>query len=279
MSLQGKLAEFAVDRHPDQAVAVLELLDPEVAGDYLKSAPIASAAAVVQRLSPHHKTFVLERLEPERISKIVALVSTEVAVRMLRPINDALRNEVLKILDPKKTHAIGLMLGFKDGTAGALMDPDALALPQELSAKDALQRVRKQPESSRYNLYVVDQGQRLIGALNLRELLVAPSRTPLSEIMTKQPFRVLATADRALMIAHLGWKHVHSLPVVDSDDAFLGVIRYRTLREVEAELHDANRADSDTGAALSQVIVAAAGGVLDALGGSGKDLRGTNRGT
>lgn len=278
MSLERKLAEFAVEKHPSQAVAVLERLDPENTGEYLESTSIANAAAVVQRLTPQHRTFALECLKPDRISKIVATVSTEVAVRMLRPLNHVLRNEILKVLGPKKSRVMSLMLEFKDGTAGALMDPDALALPQDLSAKEALQWVRKQPESSRYNLYVVDQDQRLIGALNLRELLVVSSGTLLSEIMTKQPFRVLATADRALMVAHIGWKHVHSLPVVDIDDAFLGVIRYRTLRQIEAELHDAQHRDADTGAALSQVIVAAAGGVLDALGGSSKYHQGATRG-
>jgi Mg/Co/Ni transporter MgtE len=128
--------------------------------------------------------------------------------------------------------------------------------------------VRKTAELARYNLYVVDQGGRLVGALNLRELLLARSRTLLSDLMVRDPHRVQGKADRATVLTHPGWKEVHALPVVDADETYLGAIRYRTLRELEEELLAPRDRDMDTGAAFGQVIAAVAEGVLDALGGA-----------
>ncbi len=278
MSLQSTLAEYAIGNHPGRAATVLERLDAGASVELLGRGPVSNAVGIVQRLSPQHATLIISGMKPERAAQLLELMPIDAAVRLLRRIDEPLQGKLIDLFDPKKVRAIRLLLGFREGTAGALMDPDALALPQDLSARDALQRIRKQADATRYNLYVVDQEQRLTGAFNLRELLSAPGRTPLFDLMVRDPYRITATTDRISMLSNPGWKRAHSLPVVDADDAYLGAIRYRTLREVEDELLSARRDDADTGAAFGQVIAAAAGGVLDALGGAADTNRGRKDG-
>jgi magnesium transporter len=145
------------------------------------------------------------------------------------------------------------------------MDPEVLALPLDLTAGEALARVREQPEQARYNLYVVDGEQRLVGALNLRELLVADPSDRLADLMASEPLRLVATADRALVVSHPGWRRVHALPVVDEDDRYLGALRYHTLRELEEELLRGRHEDRSTADALGDLFAAGAAGLLEAL--------------
>jgi len=270
MTLVQELARHALARHPDRATMVLEKLDETEVVRLLERSRPTGAAAIVERLSPHYTAAVLSGLSPERAAQILDALPVVSATRVMRRTDHELREALLARIDPKRARTIRTALRFRQGSAGALMDPDVLALPPELSTREALQRVRKTPELARYNLYVVDQTDRLVGALNLRELLLARGRLQLADLMTREPHRVVATADRASLLAHPGWKEVHALPVVDEADVFLGVIRYRVFRQLEEEVRAARSDDVDTSAALGQVIAVGAWGLLDAFSGAAK---------
>jgi len=268
MTLVRRLAEHVLENHPGRAATALERLGEEEAVGCLASGSLESAASILRRLSPQYVEAVLRGVDPKRVARMLEKLPNDARSRIVRRAEDATRASILEQLPQRASRSIRTVLEFPEGSAGALMDPEVMALPQELNAREALQRVRKAPENSRYNVYVVDQEQRLVGAINLRELLIARSRFPLSDLMIRDPHRLPAHADRATVIAHPGWKEVHALPVVDGSDAYLGAIRYRVLRRLEEDLLTPPGNDMDTGAAFGQVISAGVIGVLDALSGS-----------
>lgn len=274
MSLIGRLADQVLEKHPDRAASVLERQGASETTRLLGRSRASVAAQIMRRLSPQFGAAVLHQLEPRAAARILEAMPLESAARALRRLEERARTEIGRELEPKRSRSLSTLLDFPERSAGALMDPEVLALPQDLLAKEALERVRAAPEQSRYNLYVVDPSQRLVGALTLRELLLARPRSSLSTIMVRDPYRVGASDDRATVMSHPGWKEVHSLPVVDDGGAYLGVIRYRTLREIEEELLAPRSRDEDASAAFARLISAGAGGLLDALAGA----PGTSRG-
>jgi magnesium transporter len=211
---------------------------------------------------------VLEGLRLDRAVELVKAMELDVASRLIRPLGEQRRIAILERLPPKDTRALGALLRFAEKTAGSLMDPNVMALPEDLTAKEALARVREQPDAARYNLYVTDRDQKLVGALNLRELFLARPQTRLSELMIRDPLYLDANDDRAAVIGHAGWKEVHSLPVVDSRTCYLGAVRYRTLRSLEQVLRGAKEEDGSATEALGELFAAGASGLLDAMTGA-----------
>lgn len=269
MSLVRRMAQHALEAHPDQTATVLERSGDAESLALLGSARLDAAAAVMQRFSPLHAAAMLAGLPAERAAKILEEMSVDAAARLVRRGSPAVREAILAAMPRARAESIARVLRFPEGTAGALMDPDVLALPAEFTAREALQRVRQDADQARYNLYVVDDEQRLTGALNLRELLLAKPSATLGSLMKRDPHRIVALADRASVVAHPGWKVVHSLPVVDESGAFLGAIRYGVLRRLERDLASGRRGDVDSGVALGELLAAAARGVFDAVSGSG----------
>jgi magnesium transporter len=267
MTLVRQLSENLIEVHPQQAAAVLERMGVDETARLLERSRPASGVALVSRLSPQFAAAALSKLDIQRCAKILDALDHDLAARLLRRLGADLQAELLERISPKHARSIGALLRFPENTAGALMDPEALALPQDFTAREALKRIRETPQHARYNVYVVDGEQRLVGVLNLRELLLAQARAPLSAIMVRDPQRLPATADRAAILAHPGWKDVHSLPVIDQEGSYLGAIRYRALRELEAELFSTRSADEDASHALGQLFAAGAGALLDALSG------------
>lgn len=268
MTLVSRLGEELTRNHPERAAAVLERLGAAESIRVLSKGDPAEAAEVLRRMILPTAVAALEGLALDRAVELVKALELDVASRLIRPLDERRRIAILERVPPRETRALGALLRFPENTAGSLMDPHVMALPEDLTAKEALARVRDEPDSARYNLYVTDRDQKLVGAMNLRELFLARPQERLSELMVRDPLYLDANDDRSSVIGHPGWKEVHSLPVVDSRRCFLGVVRYRTLRSLEHELLGAKEADGNATEALGELFAAGASGLLDALTGA-----------
>jgi magnesium transporter len=265
MSLERRLADELVRKHPDRAAGALERLGVEEATQLLSRVAPSGAAAVLQRMSPQLAAAALDASDGKRVAEVLEALPLDVASRLSRRLSPERQAEVLEKVGARLARALRSLSRFPEGSAGALMDPNVLALPEDLTAKEALDLIREAPENARYNVYVVDREQRLVGVVNLREILIARPRSRLADFMVRQPQQLDGRADRSVVIGHPGWREVHSLPVVDEQGGYLGAIRYRTLRELEDELLGGKAEDVNVREALGQLFAAGAGGLLDAL--------------
>ena len=267
MSLESKIARELVRAHPERAAMVLDRRRPEEIAQLIEALPPAIAAPMFARLSPYTGTAVFERLPAGPAAAVARELELDVAARLLRRVAEGRRAELFEILPADLVRTLQTLLRFPENSAGALMDPGVLALPEDITVRDALARVRESAEHARYNVYVVDRSQVLVGVINLRELHLARPQAALEEVMVKQPVRLDAHADRSRVVAHPGWREVHSIPVVDGGGCYLGAIRYRTLRQLEEELLGGAGADADAADALGDLFSTGAAAVIDALTG------------
>lgn len=264
MAIERELANRILELHPARAAAVLERLPVEEVQRLLEALPARRGATVLRHLASAATTAVLTRLSPARAGDLLASLDPGEGALLLRRLDEPARDSILAAMPEAPARSIGSLLRFPQSSAGGLADPNALALPEDLTADEALEAVRRSAEHARYNLYVVDRAQRLVGVLNLRELLMTPGETRLGDAMQPSPHRLRADADLGTVIHHPGWLAVHALPVVDDRGVYVGVIRYKTLRALERR--DADRiGEVEAAHALGELFATAAGGLLDAL--------------
>jgi magnesium transporter len=267
MSLASRLAGELLRLHPERAARALERVERTQAACLLEAAEPEIAGPVLEHMTPHDGAATLAAIESGAAARVVGVMSLDVASRLARRLDDEPRARLLAGVPARLRASLDSLLRFPEHTAGALLDPEVLALPADVNAAEALERIRAEPEHARYNVYVVDRDQRLVGVVNLRELLLARPPDLLADLMVRQPLHLAALASRADVLAHPGWKEVHALPVVDEQGAYLGAIRYRTLRRLEEELLERPGEDGDATAALGQLFATAATGLLEALTG------------
>jgi magnesium transporter len=265
VSLESRLAREFVRRHPTRSAGVLERLGAEEAAGMLSRCSAHEAAAVLRRMSPQVAAAALADLGEAKAADILETLPLDVAARLARRVDPELLAAGLERMDPRTGRSLRSLLRFAEDSAGALMDPNVLALPEDATAGEALDRIRSEPENARYNVYVVDRSQHLVGVVNLREILLARPRERLADFMVRNPKRLDANADRAAVVAHPGWREAHALPVVDSEGCYLGAIRYKILRALEEEFLGGEPQDADVREALGRLFATGAGGLLDAL--------------
>jgi magnesium transporter len=265
MDIETRIAGDLLRAHPIDAAQALERLPAREVGALLEKVETEIGGGILRRMTPLLAGAVLSELDAEKAPEIVARLPVEVAALSLRVMDPSLREKILAALPGPRSRALASLLRFPDGTAGSLMDPEVLALPQDLTAREALARVREAAGSARYNLYIVDRDQTLVGVINLHELLMARPGDRLSSLMQTTVHRLSARADRHAIVSNPGWREVHALPVVDERGVYLGAIRYRTLRAVEEQLRGTRTEEGVTARALGGLLRAGAAAMLEAV--------------
>lgn len=232
MTIVESLLEAYAIGHPADAAQVFEAArDGDETSDLWDRLSTEARAAVVPHLGHPAAARLLSRISVEEAARALAPLAGDAAAPVIRAMAPEHRTAVLAEMGAGAV-PLRRLLAYADRTAGALMDPLVPAYARDLTAAEALERVRRSGAQATSYLYVVDPDGQLLGVLSLRELLHADPGKPLHAIMTPRPVALVATASWETVLAHPGWERAHALPVVDRG-RYVGALRYRTLRALE----------------------------------------------
>ena len=136
------------------------------------------------------------------------------------------------------------------------MDPEVLTAFEQEPVRQVLARLQRNPAHALYYLYVVADNQRLVGVVNMRELIGARPDALLASVCTRHVASIAASATRQTVVGHPAWGSVHALPVVDEAGQFVGVLRYETVRALERRQASDSLASSglQTASALGELF-------------------------
>jgi len=129
-------------------------------------------------------------------------------------------------MDAEDAGDIKELLEHEEDTAGGLMNNWFLTIPQTFTAGEAFEEVRKNAHEIEmvYYVYVLDDAQRLVGVVSLRELLISPSETPIPEIMVDYVKSVTADAEPEEVLEIIAKYNLIAVPVLDDQEKVLGIV-------------------------------------------------------
>ena len=226
------------------AIKLLEALRPADQADLVEELDAPDQVALLTRLSPPESADVLEEMEDEDAAGVAELLPSEQLADILDEMEIDEAADVLGDLPQEKVTETLLemdepddvitLMRYPDDTAGGLMTRAVITLRLDWTAEQALAELRRVgPESeSTYYLFVVDEVDRLLGVIGLRDLVTAPVDTPIAERTATDVVSVLVTTDQEECARTLSRYGYMALPVVDEIGRFLGVITADDLIEV-----------------------------------------------
>lgn len=199
---------------PEQRTAVFASLDNEVAADTLQELSPDAQASIISQLDDARASDILEAMEPDEAADLLADLPVDRAKELL---NQMERDEAGDVQE---------LLRYPEDTAGGLMTTEFVALPHHLTAAQAIERLRElEPDAQTiYYVYVVDQGERLLGVLSLRDLIVAKPERSIAELMIKKVVSVLLEAKPPEVATLISKYNLLALPVVDHAHRLRGIV-------------------------------------------------------
>jgi magnesium transporter len=129
-------------------------------------------------------------------------------------------------MEQEEAGDVETLLGYDEHTAGGLMTTQFVALPDNLSAAAAIERLRELAPDAQtiYYVYVVDEQGRLKGVLSLRDLIVAKPERPIAELMIRKLVSVHHAAKPREVAALISKYNLLAVPVVDRARRLLGIV-------------------------------------------------------
>jgi magnesium transporter len=233
MTLEQRLAHAFLDEHPSEAAQALERITSERRAAVLRAAPAESARALGHIVSSAAAES-LALLTDAEAALVLDALPLATAIVLLRRMPEA-AERLVRGLPKEKQEWLRRALRYPDGTAGAVMDPAVLVLPDDISVAEARVRLRRQASQLLYYLFVVDRSGRLVGVLDIPELMRARTRSPIRAVMHERVEHLPAWTPATAVRVHPGWRRFHAMPVTDEEGRLVGAIRYQTLRRLEQE--------------------------------------------
>ncbi len=219
----------------------LEERSPEETLERLEELPSELAVEVLEHMDPERASELLERLEDAEAARLLGEMWPDNAVDVLEELPAERRRDVLERMAPAEAAPIRRLIAYPHDTAGGLMSPDVVALPEDLTVEEAIERLREMADEAEtlYYAYVVDEDRRLRGVLSMRDLILSSPRTPIREVLRRDVVKVPVDADAEEVARIFDRYHFLALPVVDSEDRLLGIVTFDdvidAIREEETE--------------------------------------------
>jgi len=255
VELETRLLEAFVTVHPTPAARALELMPTSDAAEVMTELATDVLASVLPSVAPVSAANTLQLVPIHTAVDVLSATRRDVGAAILRAMGPAPRSAIMESLSNEAGRALRSLLRYAEGSAGALLDPQVLPVPETSSVAEALERLRKDPSRTSYYVYVVTDDQKLVGVTNLRELMAARPEQHLRLVAVRQVASLPAGASSKAIVAHPAWARFHALPVVEADGRFLGVIRYEVMRQLERRLVETQLEDHGvrTAAALGEL--------------------------
>ncbi|MDQ3097052.1 MAG: CBS domain-containing protein [Chloroflexota bacterium] len=208
------IADIVEDMSADERRAVFEQLDVE------------TAAETLAEIDPEMQVEIVGDLDEERAADILEEMAPDEAADLLQDLSAEQREELVDLMEKEEGADVEELLSHSENSAGGIMTTDFVALPRELSAAAAIDRLREMkpdPELA-YYLYVIDAEGRLDGVVSLRDLVVASPEELLVSIMDPHILKVEVTTPKEDVASLIAKYDLLAVPVVDAQQKLLGIV-------------------------------------------------------
>lgn len=204
----------------------ISLLEPETAAELIEEAPSELALTMIQDLDTAVAARIMEELHSDTQADIV---------KELKPEDS---EAILSAMEAEYAESVRMLAQYEPDTAGGLMELEVFKFHVDETVGAVLKRMIEADESfERFrgqHPYIVDETERLIGVVSLRDMLRNRRSQPLAEIL-HEPISVLPQTNQRELAEIFHDNPFLGIPVVDEQGILLGVVSRQELAEAELE--------------------------------------------
>ncbi|WP_355660599.1 magnesium transporter [Halomonas salifodinae] len=250
----------------EQKSVLLAALEQEDAGTLDEALPELRAADIGEILEdiaeeeqgPARFQALMERLPIERRANVLGYLPAELQLAWAAQIgDDALllvleemssderadlfnlfdedrREGLLRRMAKQEREELKRLASYEEGTAGAIMTSDYVAIPSGMTVSQALMRVRQTAPDAEtvYQLYIVEPDGRLAGTLSLRQLMVARPGARVDDLMIKDVISAPVDEEQEEVARLVARYDLLAIPVIDAEERLVGIVTHDDAMDV-----------------------------------------------
>ncbi len=210
---------------PDERFFIFKLLEPDEAGD------------VLVEIEPPVQRRILDGLDNRLVSEILQEVDSDEAADIIGNLPDERAKDVIEKVGEELSEELERLLQYGKDTAGGIMALEFVSILKDATVGDAITTVREKRKEveNLYHVWIVDNLERLVGVVSLKDLVIEAPDRKISEIMNPEVISVDVHKDQE-EVAHMFKRYdLVNMPVIDENHRLVGRITHDDIIDVIEE--------------------------------------------
>lgn len=237
-----EISEYYEEMQPADFVEEVDDLDDEDLQKLPKFLNTEQLTEIMEEADDDTRQRISEHLDDDTLLAMFEDMSKDDIVDILGEMEIAHQKRLLNRMKSGDRRIIHTLLQYPDDSAGGIMTTEYIALREDRTCAQALDTIRDIGPKTEVieTIYVTDEERlkKLVGTVDLRDLLSSPRNTKLSEIMDDQVVSVEPEVDQEEVAQVVSKYDLQAIPVVSSKGSILGIITVDDIIDVINEEHD-----------------------------------------
>jgi CBS domain-containing protein/sporulation protein YlmC with PRC-barrel domain len=212
--------------HPSDLADIIEELDRNTQIAIFSSLDQEKAADVLEELEPDVQKTMIQNMSLSSAADLLEKMPADEAADLLDELSDDQVEALLAEMEIEASTEVRELMEYPDNSVGSVMSTDFVHFNEEDTVAHVIKELREQkpdPEAI-YYIYVVNSGEKLLGTVSLRDIIVSDPKSKLKEIMSEDVIYVYDTDKIASINEIISKYSLLAVPVVDEDDVLSGVV-------------------------------------------------------
>jgi len=232
-----ELSDKLADTHPADLAAAFAEFSPAHQWLLLKQYSVPRQAEIFVYLPLEQQVELALSISRKQITPLIRQMSSDERADLFNKFSVEQKQALLPALAQAERDDILSLSAYSEGSAGAIMSSDYAMLSPQLTASEAIEVLRHEAPDKEtiYLSYVVDQQRRLIGALSLRELILAPASHRIDDVMKHDPIQVQVDTPQEEVAARIARYDLLAIPVVNDQGQLVGIVTHDDAMDVATQ--------------------------------------------
>ncbi|SCH37927.1 Magnesium transporter mgtE [uncultured Clostridium sp.] len=232
-----ELRELLEEYHIIDIFDIMEYLDENMKVKLFEVLPIDMSASILEECDVEFFKTILSKIDIDHRKNILELMSLDDMADILSQLEEEEREGVMELLSQEDADDVKELLIYEEESAGGIMTTGYIEVNKDMTAKDAIEHLRKNALDAEtiYYIYVVDNEERLVGVISLRELITARNSNIVEELMSENIISVYVDEDREEAVRLVSKYNLVAIPVIDRQKRLKGIITVDDIIDVMEE--------------------------------------------
>lgn len=238
---QDKVMKYIEGIHPVDILDVLRMYEDD-RKDILNRLSEKSIASIIDEAEVEEKYEILMEFTENKQKNIIEEMSSDELTDLLGILNQEQANKILSKMTEEDARRTRQLLSYEPDTAAGIMATEFVSIKGDMTVEDTLKYLQGKEDDVEniYDLYVIDEIDRLKGVVSLKEVVTSKFDTKISEIIHTKVDGIPFDLDQE-EVGHRFEKYGYlTMPVVDSYNRLLGIV---TVDDVMQILRDESTED------------------------------------
>ena len=221
------ISSMVSDLAPADLAELFNQLTVPEAATVVTMLPVQRTIEVFDQPTMRRRAAILEELEPTHGADILSGLSADERTDIIQKMGQHERHRIVPKLAPEMRAELEDLLQYPVNTAGGIMTTEFVHLDLQMTVREALKHIRSvaREKESIYACYVIEpETEHLLGAVSLRDLVMAELDAPLTEVMRRKPVTVNALDDQEAVAQKIGKYNLLAVPVLEQDGSVVGFV-------------------------------------------------------